>query len=265
VGQKVQPYGFRVGITRPWISRWYAKRADYGRYLVEDQKIRRFIWQRLSSAAVAKIEIERAGDETRVFIHTARPGVVIGKKGAEIDRLREELTALLEPKSKVGAPLSVAGDGTEVGGNESRKKKKSRKEAKREKEEKEAAKETKQTVQVNICEITRPEMEAALVALGVAEQLMKRASFRRAMRKAIETTMTQGAKGIKIVCAGRLGGAEIARTEKMKDGSLPLHTLDADVDYGTATAKTTYGTIGVKVWIYKGMIEQKEKFDAVNA
>ncbi|MCW8130039.1 MAG: 30S ribosomal protein S3 [Planctomycetota bacterium] len=216
MGQKCHPYGFRVGITRPWTSRWYARKKDFGSYLVEDQRIKKFIKSRLPQAGISKIEIERGGDETSIFLYSSRPGVVIGKKGAEIDKLREEL-------AKFG------------GGAESKK------------------------IQVNIREVTKPEIDAQLVAEGIGEQLLKRASFRRAMKKAVETCQSQGALGVKIVCAGRLGGAEIARTEKYMVGSLPLHTLKADVDYGFGEAATPYGVIGIKVWIYKGAIqEQKE-------
>jgi small subunit ribosomal protein S3 len=214
VGQKCHPYGFRVGITRPWISRWYARKKEFGRYLVEDQKIKEFVRRRLPQAGIAKIEIERGGDETSIFLFTSRPGVVIGKKGAEIDKLREELNKL------------------NPGGGEKK-------------------------IQVNIREIAKPELDAQLVAEGVSEQILKRASFRRAMKKAVETSVAQGAQGVKIVCSGRLGGAEIARTEKYMVGSLPLHTLTADVDYGFAEAHTNYGTIGVKVWIHKGQIAKE--------
>jgi len=211
VGQKIHPYGFRVGITRNWTSRWYARKKDFGNFLVEDQRIKRFIKSRLKAAGISKIEIERGGEETNIFLYSSRPGVVIGKKGAEIDKLREELK-----KFGTGA--------------------------------------AEKKIQVNIREISKPELEAQLVAEGLAEQLLKRASFRRAMKKAVETTMSQGAKGVKMVCAGRLGGAEIARTEKYMVGALPLHTLTADVDYGFAEAATSYGVIGIKVWIYKGTI-----------
>lgn len=214
MGQKCHPYGFRVGITRTWKSRWYARKKDFGKYLVEDQRIKRFIKSRLYQAGISKIEIERGGDETNVFLYSARPGVVIGKKGVEIDKLREELR-------KFGS-----GEGKKI--------------------------------QVNIREIAKPELDGQLVAEGVAEQLLKRASFRRAMKKAMETCQGQGALGVKIVCAGRLGGAEIARTEKYMVGSLPLHTLTADVDYGFAEAATPYGVIGVKVWIHKGLIVKEE-------
>ena len=214
MGQKCHPYGFRVGITLPWISRWYSRKKDFGKYLVEDQRIKKFIKARLYQAGIAKIEIERGGDETNVFLYSARPGVVIGKKGVEIDKLREELQKFSQGEGK--------------------------------------------KIQVNIKEISKPELEAQLVAEGVSEQLLKRTSFRRAMKKAVETVMSQGAKGVKIVCAGRLGGAEIARTEKYMVGSLPLHTLTADVSYGFAEAATPYGVIGVKVWIYKGTIKKEE-------
>ena len=219
MGQKVHPYGFRVGITRPWVSRWYARKKDYGSYLVEDQKIKKFIKSRLKQAGLSKIEIERTGDETRVFLYTSRPGVVIGKKGAEIEKIREELQKFSKAKDGSG-----------------------------------------KKVQVNIKEVTKPELDAQLVAEGIAEQLLKRASFRRAMKKAAEACMAQGALGVKVIVAGRLGGAEIARSEEYKEGSLPLHTLTADVEYGLGEAATNYGVIGVKVWIYKGKIV-KEKIE----
>jgi len=214
VGQKVHPYGFRVGISRPWLSRWYARKKEFGSFLVEDQRIKKLIKSRLKQAGLSKIEIERTGDETRVFLFTSRPGVVIGKKGAEIDKIREELQKF----SKGGSGMKV---------------------------------------QVNIREITKPELDAQLVAEAVAEQLLKRASFRRAVKKAVEGTMAQGALGVKVIVAGRLGGAEIARSEPYMVGSLPLHTLMADVDYGFAEAATTYGVIGIKVWIYKGRIQKE--------
>jgi small subunit ribosomal protein S3 len=211
LGQKVHPYGFRVGITRPWIARWYARKRDFSKFLVEDQKIKTFIKSKLKQAGLSKIEIERTGDETRIFLFTSRPGVVIGKKGSEIDKMRDDLQK-----------FSKEGSGKKI--------------------------------QVNIREITKPELDAQLVAEGIAEQLLKRASFRRAVKKAVEATMTQGALGVKVIVAGRLGGAEIARTEPYMVGSLPLHTLTADVEYGLAEANTNYGVIGVKVWIYKGKI-----------
>ncbi len=183
MGQKVIRTVFELGITRPWTSRWYARRKDYGTFVVEDLKIKKFIKSRLKQAGLSKIEIERTGDETRVFLFTSRPGVVIGKKGSEIDKIREELQKF----SKDGSNKKV---------------------------------------QVNIREVTKPELDSQLVAEGIAEQLLKRASFRRAMKKAVEATMGAGAQGCKIICAGRLGGAEIARTEPYMVGSLPLHTHD---------------------------------------
>ncbi|MFH0938610.1 MAG: 30S ribosomal protein S3 [Planctomycetota bacterium] len=218
MGQKVHPYGFRVGITRPWISRWYARKSDFGQFLIEDQKIKKFIKSSLKQAGLSKIEIERAGDETRVFLFTSRPGVVIGKKGAEIDKLRNELQKKFSKNGSV------------------------------------------KKIQVNIREIAKPELDAQLVAEGIAEQLLKRASFRRTVKKAVEATMAQGALGVKVIVAGRLGGAEIARTEPYMVGALPLHTLTADVEYGLAEAFTKYGVIGVKCWIYKGKI-QKESLE----
>jgi len=221
MGQKCHPMGFRVGITRPWSSRWYARKKDYGRLLVEDRRIRDFVRAQLPQAGISKIEIERGGDETTVQIFTSRPGAVIGKKGEKIDSLREDLRRF--------AP----------GGAERK-------------------------VQVLIREIAKPEVDAQLVAEGIGEQLLKRASFRRVMKKSVETALAQGALGIKIVVGGRLGGAEIARSEKYMAGMLPLHTLDADISYGFAEARTTYGIIGIKVWLYKGKIV-KEAASAPNA
>jgi small subunit ribosomal protein S3 len=211
MGQKVSPIGFRTGITRDWKSRWYAPKAAFGVFLVEDQKIRRFIDQRLNRqppfAAISGIEIERTRDEVRVALRTARPGLVIGPKGAEIDKLREALEGLIDRK-----------------------------------------------VNVSIIEVNKPELDAQLVAENISEQLKRRAAFRRTMKQACETTMGAGAKGVKIICGGRLGGAELARSEAQILGSIPLGTLQADVDYGVATAVTTYGCIGIKVWVYRGMI-----------
>ena len=211
MGQKVHPYGFRVGITLPWNSRWFAHKKEYGKFLIEDQQIKRFVRARLHGG-LSKIEVERTGDEIRVILHSSRPGIVIGRRGAEVDRLKVDLEALV-------------GSG--------------------------------RTITVNIREIAKPETDGQLVAEGVAEQLMKRTSFRRAMKKAVETAMSSGALGVKIICSGRLAGAEIARTEPYMAGSLPLHTLIADIDYGFAEAKTSYGVIGVKVWIYKGDIPEE--------
>jgi small subunit ribosomal protein S3 len=209
MGQKVSPIGFRTGITRGWSSRWYAPKNAYGEFLVEDVKIRRFVDDRLNRkppyAGIAKIEIERTRGEVRIVLHTSRPGLVIGPKGAEVDRLRESLEDLIDRK-----------------------------------------------VTLNVLEIKNPDIDAQLVAENVAEQLRRRASFRRAMRQATDNTMAAGAKGVKVIVSGRLGGAEIARSERQTQGSIPLHTLRADVDYGFALARTTYGAIGVKVWIYRG-------------
>lgn len=211
MGQKVNPTGFRVGITEDWKSRWYAPKAAYGNFLVEDFKVRTFIDRKLNRrppfAAVAEINIERTREEVTITLRTARPGLVIGPKGAEVDRLREELEDLIGRKV---APIKVI-------------------------------------------EIKNPDLNAQLVAEAVAEQLKKRASFRRVLKQRMESTMQAGAKGIKICVSGRLGGAEIARQEKSTTGSVPLTTLQADVNYGYAIAFTTFGTIGVKVWIYRGL------------
>jgi len=211
MGQKVNPIGFRVGITEDWKSRWYAPKSAYGDFLVEDQKVRKHIDKRLNRqppfAAVSDILIERTREEVTVTLKTARPGLVIGPKGAEVDKLREELEDLI--KRKV-APIKVI-------------------------------------------EIKNPDLNAQLVAEAIAEQLKKRASFRRVMKMRMDATMQAGAKGIRISVSGRLGGAEIARNEKATIGSVPLTTLQADVNYGYAVAFTTYGAIGVKVWIYRGM------------
>ena len=206
MGQKVNPIGLRVGVNRTWDSRWFAG-DDYSRMLHEDLTLRRFLRTRLSQAGVSRIIIERPAKKARVTIHTARPGVVIGKKGADIEKLRQELQKLT--------------------GNE---------------------------VQLNIVEIRKPEIDARLVAENIAQQLERRVAFRRAMKRAVQNAMRLGAEGIRINCAGRLAGAEIARTEWYREGRVPLHTLRADVDYGEATALTTYGTCGVKVWVYKGDI-----------
>jgi small subunit ribosomal protein S3 len=205
MGQKTHPTGFRIAITEPWRSRWYATRREFGRLLVEDQKIRRFIKDNWAYAAIPRVEIERAGDGITVFLHTARPGILIGKKGAKVDKFREDLEKL------TGKP-----------------------------------------VRMKIIEIHRPELESILVAESVAEQLNKRINYRRALKKAAETSMAAGAKGIKILVSGRLGGAEMSRTGEIRKGRIPTTTLRAQVDFGTAVAKTTFGTIGVKVWIFKG-------------
>ncbi|MCH8118794.1 MAG: 30S ribosomal protein S3 [Planctomycetes bacterium] len=209
MGQKVSPIGFRTGITLGWQSTWFATKADYGIFLVEDQKIRRYVDERFNrrmpKGAVAKTEIIRTRNEVKVTLHSARPGVVIGPRGGEVDRFREELEEM-----------------------------------------------TGRKITVNVIEIKEPDLNATLVAESIAEQLSKRASFRRTMKQYCESAMNAGAKGVKIICAGRLAGSEMARKETQKLGSIPLHTLDANVDYAAATARTTYGAIGIKVWIYKG-------------
>lgn len=209
MGQKTSPIGFRTGITLGWQSTWFAAKANYGDYLVEDQKIRDFAEkrfnQRMPKGAVARVEIVRTRNEVNVTLHSGRPGVVIGPRGGEVDKVREELESLIGRK-----------------------------------------------VTVNVVEIKDPDLNAALVAQGIAEQLGKRASFRRTMKQYCEGAMNAGAKGVKIMCSGRLAGSEMARRETQKLGSIPLHTLDADVDYALGTARTTYGAIGIKVWIYKG-------------
>ncbi|HHJ51916.1 MAG TPA: 30S ribosomal protein S3 [Caldithrix abyssi] len=206
MGQKTNPVGFRLGITKSWNSSWFDEK-NFAPKLEEDLKLRRYIRSRLSNAAVSKIEIERTAKRIILTIHTARPGIVIGKKGQEVDKLREELHEL-----------------------------------------------TGKDVQININEIKKPELDAYLVAENIARQLEGKVSFRRAMKKAITSAMRLGAEGIKVMCSGRLGGAEMARTEQYKNGRIPLHTLRADIDYATYTAKTTYGTIGVKVWIFNGEV-----------
>ena len=207
MGQKVYPTGFRLGITENWRSRWYADK-DYAKTLANDLEIRSFLEKRLTRAAVSRVEVERAGDKVKVIILTARPGIVIGKKGAEIDVLRTELER-------------VAGV-------------------------------DKGQLSVDVIEVKRPELDAKLVAQSIAEQLEGRVAFRRAMRKAVQSARKAGAKGIRIQCSGRLGGAEMGRREWYREGRVPLHTLRAKIDYGTATAHTTMGSCGVKVWIYLG-------------
>lgn len=206
MGQKVNPIGLRIGIIRDWESKWYAGK-DYADLLHEDLKIREVLKKRLNDAAVPRIEIERAANRVNITIHTAKPGMVIGKGGSEVENLRHLLTKLTNKK-----------------------------------------------VHINISEIKHPELNAQLVAEGIAQQLERRISFRRAMKQSIQRTMRSGAKGIKTLVGGRLGGAEIARSEGYNEGSVPLHTLRADIDYGFAEAHTTYGLLGVKVWIYKGEV-----------
>ena len=207
MGQKSNPIGLRLQVNRTWDSRWFAEGQDYGRMLVEDLKIRKSIFKSLPQAAISKVVIERPAKLCRVSIYAARPGVIIGKKGADIDKLRKDLSVMTEGE-----------------------------------------------VHLNIVEIRKPEVDAKLVAQGIADQLERRVAFRRAMKRAVQSAMRLGAEGIRINCAGRLGGAEIARTEWYREGRVPLHTLRADIDYGTATAHTAYGTNGVKVWIFKGEI-----------
>jgi small subunit ribosomal protein S3 len=206
MGQKVHPAGLRLGINRTWDSRWFARR-DYSSLLHEDLKLRKFLIERLAQAGVSRIVIERAAKKTRITIHSARPGVVIGKKGADIEKLRTDI-----------------------------------------------AKMTKSEVSLNIVEIRKPEIDAKLIADGIAQQLERRVAFRRAMKRAVQSAMRLGAQGIRINCSGRLGGAEIARMEWYREGRVPLHTLRADVDFGYGRANTTYGTCGVKVWVFKGEI-----------
>src|SRR3954467_13093087 len=208
MGQKVNPYGFRLGVTTDWKSRWFADRKEYGQYVIEDWKIRNYLMTELPHAAISRIEVERTRDRLRVDVHTARPGIVIGRRGSEADRLRGGLAKI-------------------TGNNK---------------------------VQLNIQEIKQPELDAALIAQGVADQLAGRVAFRRAMKRAVQNAQKAGAQGIRVQCSGRLGGAEMSRTEWYREGRVPLHTLRADIDYGFREARTTAGRIGVKVWIYKGDI-----------
>ena len=210
MGQKVNPNGLRLGINKTWNSRWYSKK-DYAKLLHEDLEIKKFVEKKLSSASISKIVIERAAKKLRLTIFSSKPGIIIGKKGADIESLKNKLSEM-----------------------------------------------TKLEVFLDIKEVRKPEVEAKLVAENIASQLEKRISFRRAMKKAVQSSMRLGAKGVKIVCSGRLGGAEIARTEKYHEGSVPLHTLRSDIDYATAEAETTYGICGIKVWINKGEILSKD-------
>jgi small subunit ribosomal protein S3 len=207
LGQKTHPTGLRLGIIKDWDSKWYAERGNFADLLEEDLTIRRYLWQRLARAALSRIVIERAPRRVTVTIWTARPGVVIGRKGAEVDKLKEELQQL-----------------------------------------------TGKDIYINIQEVKRPEIDAQLVAESIARQLEGRVSFRRAMKKAIASSMRMGAEGIKVTCSGRLGGAEMGRTETYHEGRVPLHTLRADIQFARETAYTTYGTIGVKVWIFHGEV-----------
>jgi small subunit ribosomal protein S3 len=214
MGQKVSPTGFRTGVTIGWKSRWFAPKSNYGEFLVEDEKIRKFIDNKLNRqpphAAISSIEIERTREEVKVVLRTARPGLVIGPKGAEVDKLKASLEDL-----------------------------------------------TNRRVNINIIEIKNPDLDAKLLAESISEQLKRRASFRRTMKQRAEAAMQAGAKGVKIILSGRLGGAEMSRTEAQIIGSIPLHTLEADVDYGFAASFTTYGAIGVKVWLYRGMFGEQ--------
>jgi small subunit ribosomal protein S3 len=212
VGQKTHPYGFRIGYNRTWRSRWYAEK-DYAKLLHEDLRLRKELKQRLAHAGVAEVDIERTANRIRVTIMAARPGIIIGRKGAEVDKLGEEL------RKRYG-----------------------------------------QDIHINIQEIQRPEIEAQLIAESVAQQLVRRVTFRRAMRRAMENALRFGAQGVRIRCSGRLNGAEIARSEWYQEGRLPLQTLKAAIDYGFAEAFTTYGAIGVKVWVYKGELHRSRAF-----
>ena len=218
MGRKVNPVGIRLGITRDWDSRWYADSKNFPEFVNTDWKIRGFIKKKLSDASVSKIKIERPARKAHITIHTARPGIVIGKKGEDIERLRVEIAKMMG---------MVLGD-----------------------------------VRVNIAEIRKPELDAQLVAEGIAQQLERRVMFRRAMKRAVTNTMRLGAQGVKIKVGGRLNGAEIARSEWYREGRVPLHTFRADIDYGLAEAQTTYGVIGVKVWIFKGEVFEKPAIEA---
>ncbi len=211
MGQKVNPTGLRLGINRTWDSRWFAQKGEYGRLLLEDMKIRASLLEDLKQAAVSKVVIERPHKKARVTIHSARPGIVIGKKGADIEKLRLKVASM-----------------------------------------------TASEVHINIVEVRKPELDSTLVAQSIAQQLERRVAFRRAMKRAVQSAMRLGAEGIRIQCGGRLGGAEIARTEWYREGRVPLHTLRADIDFGIATANTAYGTCGVKVWIFKGEIMEHD-------
>ena len=212
MGQKVNPNGIRLGINKTWSSRWFSK-SEYAKLLHQDLEIKKYVEQKLNNASISKVNIERAAKKLRISIYSSRPGIIIGKKGADIEDLKNKLTKL--------SNLEVF---------------------------------------LDIKEVRKPEVEAKLVAENIARQLEKRVSFRRAMKKAVQSSMRLGAKGVKIMCSGRLGGAEIARTEKYHEGSVPLHTLRSDIDYATAEAETTYGICGIKVWINKGVILNKDPY-----
>ena len=212
MGQKVNPNGLRLGINKTWTSRWYAK-GNYAKLLHEDLEIKKYVEKKLSQASISKIIIERAAKNLRITIFSSKPGIIIGKKGSDIEALKKKLTQM-----------------------------------------------SKLEVFLDIKEVRKPEVEAKLVAENIANQLEKRISFRRAMKKAVQSSMRLGAKGVKVICSGRLGGAEIARSEKYHEGSVPLHTLRSDIDYATAEAETTYGICGIKVWINKGEILKKDSY-----
>jgi len=213
MGHKVNPIGLRLGINRTWDSRWYANKGEYSKLLHEDLKIRGYIERELKQAAISKVVIERPHKNCRVTIHAARPGLIIGKKGADIEKLRKKIGEMTESE-----------------------------------------------VHLNIVEVRKPEVDARLIAQSIAQQLERRVAFRRAMKRAVQSALRLGAEGIRINCAGRLGGAEIARTEWYREGRVPLHTLRADIDYGTAEAETAYGICGVKVWVFKGEILEHDPF-----
>lgn len=219
MGQKIHPVGFRLSVTRNWSSKWYASSKTFANTLFEDLKVREYLKKRLAHASVGKVTIERPAKNARITIHSARPGVVIGKKGEDIEKLRQETAKLL------GMPVS--------------------------------------DVRLNIAEIRKPELDAQLVADSIAQQIEKRVMFRRAMKRAVMSTMRSGALGVKVRVSGRLNGSEIARTEWYREGRIPLHTFRADIDYGLSEAHTTYGVIGVKVWIFKGEVFEKPKVEVV--
>ena len=211
MGQKVNPIGFRLGVNRGWDSVWFARKTEYGKFLIEDYKIRQFIRKNIPNSGVSEVIIERSGKKCSVFIHTSRPGFVIGKKGSDIEKIKGKISKITDSE-----------------------------------------------VSVNIKEIKKPELNAYLVAENISQQLVKRIAYRRAMKRAMQSAMRLGAKGIKVTLSGRLAGNEIARTEWLREGSIPSHTLRADIDYGFAEALTTYGIIGVKVWIYKGELMARD-------
>jgi len=213
MGQKINPIGFRLGVNKTWDSRWYAEAGEYGKLLHEDIKIRKYLEKELSAASISKIVIERPHKKCRVTIHAARPGIIIGKKGADIEKQRKKIGEYTDSE-----------------------------------------------VHINIVEVRKPEIDATIVAQSIAQQLERRIAFRRAMKRAVQSAMRLGAEGIRINCGGRLGGAEIARIEWYREGRVPLHTLRADIDYGTAEASTAYGICGVKVWIFKGEILEHDPY-----